>query len=48
MLEITNSYSAFANGGKRVKPRFITKVVDKGNILIEEEPFFEEVLKPQN
>lgn len=48
ILELTNSYSAFANGGNRVKPRFITKVVDReGNILIEQEPYLEAVLKPE-
>ncbi|OIJ11783.1 monofunctional biosynthetic peptidoglycan transglycosylase [Anaerobacillus alkalilacustris] len=48
VLEITNSYSAFANGGKNVKPRFITKVVDKdGHILIEEEPQLEQVIQPE-
>lgn len=47
ILEITNSYSAFANGGKSVKPRFITKVLDReGNILIEQATITEQVLDP--
>ncbi|PYZ91593.1 monofunctional biosynthetic peptidoglycan transglycosylase [Salipaludibacillus keqinensis] len=37
VLEITSSYSPFANGGYQVKPRLIDKVVDRdGNILVEE------------
>ena len=45
VLEITNSYSAFANGGKNVKPRFITKVVDRdGHVLIEGETKVEQVI----
>lgn len=36
MYEITAAYSALANGGKKVNPHLITKVVDKdGNILYE-------------
>ncbi|MCT8140058.1 PBP1A family penicillin-binding protein [Anaerobacillus sp. CMMVII] len=48
VLEMTNSYSAFANGGKKVEPRFITKVVDRnGKVLIEQEPVLEQVLNPE-
>ncbi|WNF37246.1 PBP1A family penicillin-binding protein [Bacillaceae bacterium IKA-2] len=47
VMEITNSYSAFANGGKNVKPRFVTRVVDSdGNVLIEQEPELEPVIDP--
>lgn len=47
VMEITNSYSAFANGGKNVKPRFVTRVVDRdGNILIEQKPEIEPVIDP--
>lgn len=36
MYEITAAYSTLANGGKKVNPHLITKVVDKnGNILYE-------------
>lgn len=36
MLEMAGAYSAFANEGYKVKPHFITKVVDKeGNVLYE-------------
>lgn len=36
MLEMAGAYSAFANEGYKVKPHFITKVVDReGNILYE-------------
>ena len=38
MLEMAGAYSAFANEGYKVKPHFITKVVDKeGNVLYEAE-----------
>ena len=48
VLELTNSYSAFANGGKKVQPRFITKVVDrKGNVIVEQEPMVEQVIAPE-
>ncbi|QOY37281.1 transglycosylase domain-containing protein [Anaerobacillus isosaccharinicus] len=47
VLELTNSYSAFANGGKKVEPRFITKVVDRdGKVLLEQEPVVEQILDP--
>lgn len=36
MLEMAAAYSAFANSGYKVKPHFITKVVDnEGNVLYE-------------
>lgn len=36
MYELASAYSALANGGKKVSPHLITKVVDKmGNILYE-------------
>ncbi len=39
MLEMVTSYSTFANGGKRIDPRFIRKVVDQeGNVLVDQEP----------
>lgn len=48
VLELTNSYSVFANGGDKVEPRFITKVLDrKGNIIIEQEPEVEHVIDPE-
>lgn len=38
VLELINSYSPFANGGYRVKPRFVEKIVDRdGNIIFEDE-----------
>lgn len=34
-IEMTNAYAMLVNGGKRVKPTFITKVTDaKGNVLL--------------
>ncbi|MBU8905837.1 transglycosylase domain-containing protein [Desertibacillus haloalkaliphilus] len=48
VLEIVNSYSPFANGGIKVEPRFIKKVVDQdGEVLYEQEPIMEQVLKPE-
>lgn len=48
VLELTTSYSPFANGGKKVKPRFITKVIDRnGNVIIEQEPVTDQVIKPE-
>lgn len=48
MLEMVKGYSAFANGGYRVTPRFIRKVVDlEGNVLVEEEPERTLVLDPR-
>ncbi|MDG5787374.1 PBP1A family penicillin-binding protein [Evansella sp. AB-P1] len=47
ILEMTNSYNAFANGGYRVKPHFVEKVVDRdGNILYEAEPTQEKRFNP--
>lgn len=48
LLEMTQAYSAFANGGKRVEPRFVHKVVDaQGNILYESKPKLVQVLDPK-
>ena len=45
LLEMTASYSAFANLGYKVKPHFITKVEDqKGNILYEKKVELEAIL----
>lgn len=47
LLEMTASYSAFANLGYKVTPHFITKVEDlKGNILYENKKNKEAVLNP--
>ncbi|WP_280771045.1 transglycosylase domain-containing protein [Salipaludibacillus daqingensis] len=38
VMELVNSYSPFANGGYRVQPRFVEKIVDRdGNVIFEEE-----------
>ncbi|WP_088104436.1 transglycosylase domain-containing protein [Halalkalibacter urbisdiaboli] len=48
VLEMVQSYSPFANGGNRVEPRFIRKVVDaNGNVLYESKPKLEAVLDPK-
>jgi penicillin-binding protein 1A len=46
LLELVNAYAVFANLGDRVKPVFITKIVDRhGNILEEAEPENEKVIE---
>jgi len=47
LLEMTSSYSAFANLGYKVTPHFITKIEDsKGNILYKNNKEKEAVLNP--
>jgi penicillin-binding protein 1A len=42
MLELTGAFSVFANGGERVKPIFIKKIVTmKGEVLEENYPYVE-------
>jgi len=42
MLELTSSFAVFANGGERVKPIFIKKIVTmKGEVLEENTPYIE-------
>ena len=36
LMELTNAYAVFANGGMRVKPIFIKKVVDRSDKILEE------------
>jgi len=38
LLEIVNAYSVFANLGNLVEPIFITKIVDRDGIILEESP----------
>jgi len=39
LLEITRSYAVFPNGGRRVVPRFVRRVLDRdGNVLLENVP----------
>ncbi len=48
IIEMTNAYSMFANGGKKVEPVFIERVEDKdGNILFELNQEPKQVLKPE-
>jgi penicillin-binding protein 1A len=45
LLEIVRAYGIFANQGYRVKPCFITKVIDRyGNVLEEKQPESEKVI----
>ncbi|MBP3952752.1 transglycosylase domain-containing protein [Bacillus suaedae] len=47
-FEMARAYSAFANGGKRVEPRLIRKIVDsEGEVLFEAEPEMTQVLDPK-
>jgi penicillin-binding protein 1A len=42
MLELTSAFGVFANGGERVKPTFIKKIVTlKGEVLEENYPYIE-------
>lgn len=43
LLELTNGYAPFANGGLRVKPRFITAILDAEKNILEADPI---VLEP--
>lgn len=45
VLELTNAYGVFANGGKKVDPVFITKITDsKGEVLYKHEYESEQVI----
>ncbi|WP_152446674.1 transglycosylase domain-containing protein [Bacillus sp. THAF10] len=47
VLDMANAYSMFANGGKKVKPVFIEKIVNyKGEVLFEREGKPKQVLNP--
>jgi len=47
-FELTQAYSVFANQGRRVKARFITKIVDPhGTVLEEFPPTSESVVSPE-
>ncbi|WP_370622208.1 transglycosylase domain-containing protein [Bacillus sp. JCM 19034] len=47
-MELAAAYSAFANGGQRVSPRLVRKVVDsEGQVLYESEPELEQTLDPR-
>lgn len=49
MIDLATAYSVFPNGGVKVKPRFIYKVIDRYGNVLEENPVSEkeEVLNPQ-
>ena len=47
VMEMANAYSQFANGGKKVEPTLITKVVDyNGNVIYQQEKEHEQILDP--
>jgi len=47
LQEMVRGYGIFANGGKRVRPFFIKKIVDRtGNIVEENSPEVEQVIDP--
>jgi len=47
LLDMVRGYGVFANGGKRVKPFFIKKIVDRtGNIVEENRPEAEQAVDP--
>jgi len=48
VMEMVNGYAMLANGGKRVEPRFIRKIVDQnGEVLYHQAPIVEQVLDPK-
>jgi penicillin-binding protein 1A len=48
LMEITRSYSAFANGGRLVKPVFIDRIVDRsGQVIEENQPEAKEVISKE-
>jgi len=48
LYDLTSAYSVFANNGKRAKPIFITKIIDKdGNVIEDNSPTATEVISPQ-
>ncbi|MFH1624035.1 MAG: PBP1A family penicillin-binding protein [Pseudomonadota bacterium] len=48
LLELTGAYGVFVAQGKRAKPIFITRVIDReGRTLEQNEPQVEEVISPQ-
>ncbi len=48
LLELVKAYSVFANGGYRIKPVFVRKVLDShGNVLEENFPERERAISPQ-
>ena len=47
VIDMVNAYSIIANGGKKLEPIFIKKVVDsKGDVIYENKQNFEQVLDP--
>jgi len=47
LLDMVRGYGVFANGGKKVKPFFIKKIVDRtGNIVEENTPEVEQAIDP--
>ncbi|MDD5722630.1 MAG: PBP1A family penicillin-binding protein [Syntrophales bacterium] len=47
LLEMVRGYGIFANGGKRVRPFFIKRIVDRtGNIVEENRPEAEQIIDP--
>ena len=48
LVELTKTYSVFANGGMLVKPIYITKIIDRnGKILEENQPSFSESISQE-
>ncbi|MCD6266213.1 MAG: PBP1A family penicillin-binding protein [Deltaproteobacteria bacterium] len=48
LVELTKAYSVFANGGMRVKPTYISKIIDRtGKILEENQPSFSESISQE-
>ena len=50
LIEMTGAFSVFANGGRRIQPVSILKIVDhEGNVVFEHEPISgEQVIRPEH
>jgi penicillin-binding protein 1A len=46
LLEVTRAYAVFPNGGRQVKPRFITKVTDRNGELLMQDVLLGNDLEP--
>lgn len=47
-LELATAYATFGNGGRRIQPRFISKITDgTGNVLEEADPVLADAIPPE-
>jgi penicillin-binding protein 1A len=48
LLDLVKGFSAFANGGYRIQPIFVRKVVDRNGTVLEENPVLKERVIPED